>query len=217
MKKPKASASIYKKLSSLAYKKHADQINKDIPEGYKLDENLSTRETKVFYNPTTKKAVVAYRGTDLRDPKRILKDLKSDFNILTGREKKDKRFQEALAEFQGIHNHYKNQGYTIDTTGHSLGGALATHVNRANQDKVDENLSFSRGSGILEPFRKRPKNTYDYSHKKDLISLGARLSKDEEGGQERNFVSGTKTKNMLEAHGVDRLDTFKNTPQLHSY
>jgi hypothetical protein len=203
---PKANAQDYAKLADLAYKKHAGEINKNIPDGYKLDEELSTRETKVFYNPDSKKTVVSYRGTDLKDPKRALKDIKSDFHILTGRENKDKRFKQATKDFSKIDNKYKSQGYSVDTTGHSLGGQLATHVNKQHKGKVSENLSFSRGAGVFEPFRKRPKNTYDYSHKKDIISMGARMSRDEGGGSSRSNVSNTKVNNPLQAHNINSLN-----------
>lgn len=209
-RKPKADANAYSKLSKLAYKKHAGNINKELQgTGFQLDESLSNRETKVFFNPSTKKTVVAYRGTDMRDPKRIFKDLKSDFNIAIGKEKNDRRFKEAEREFKKIAHKYKSMGYSLDTTGHSLGGQLATHVNKAHKGEVDENLSFSRGTGIMEPFRKRAKNTFDYSHKRDLISLGARLSRDEGGGRNNSIVSHKKVKNGLEAHKIESLD-FKN-------
>ena len=143
-RKPWADANKYKTFASLAYKKHAGNIEAGLKDtGYHLDNELSDREHKVFYNPASKKAAVAYRGTDMRDPKRIWSDLKSDFNIMLGREKHDKRFKNANSQFQKAAEKYKKQGYTLDTTGHSLGGALATHVNRSNPNQVQENLSFS--------------------------------------------------------------------------
>ena len=143
----------------------------------------------------------------MRDPKRIWSDLKSDFNIMLGHEKHDKHFKNANIQFQKAAEKYKKQGYTLDTMGHSLGGALATHVNHCNPNQVRENLSFSRGSGFAEPFHKRPRNTWDYSHKRDILSLGARLSKDERGGHDQSVVSQTKVKHALNAHNMDRLQT----------
>ena len=60
---------------------------------------------------------------------------------------------------------------------------------------------------FVEPFRKRPKNSWDYSHKHDLVSLGARLSKDERGGHKQSLVSQTKVKNALNAHNMEMLQT----------
>ena len=57
-----------KKLAKMAYKKHAGEIQKGlVGPGLLLDEQLSDRRHKVFYSPTTKKAVVFNRGTDTRD------------------------------------------------------------------------------------------------------------------------------------------------------
>ena len=58
------------------------------------------------------------------------------------------------------------------TKGHSLGGQLSKY-NDENQGAVDTNVAFSRGSGLLEPFRKKQRNTVYVSNKRDVISLGA--------------------------------------------
>ena len=82
---PKADATLYKKLSGLVYKRHAGKIESELKDsGFFLDNELSNREQKVFYNPRLRKAVVAYRGTDLRDPNTFIKDLRSDVNIAMG-------------------------------------------------------------------------------------------------------------------------------------
>ena len=90
----------------------------------------------------------------MRDPKRILSDLLSYFNIMLGNEKHNKGFEITNVQFQKAAKKYKKQGYSLDTTGLSLGGALATHVSQSNPNQVHEDLSFSRGSGFAEPFRK---------------------------------------------------------------
>ena len=137
-----------------------------------MDPALSNEETKVFHNPTTRKVTVAYRGTALNKPSRW-KDLQSDLAILTGTERHDKRFKEANSHFKGVAEKYGD--YNISTTGHSLGGQLAKHVNDSHKGKVSRNVVFSRGTGSLEPFRKIQENTVDVSNQHDLISMGARL------------------------------------------
>ena len=58
-RKPRADAAKYKTFASLAYKKHAGNIQDGLKNtGCILDEQLSNREHKVFYNPASKKAVV---------------------------------------------------------------------------------------------------------------------------------------------------------------
>ena len=214
MKTPRANADVYKKLAKLAYKKHAGEIEKQLGgTGFRLDTSLSDREHKVFYDPNSKKVVVAYRGTDPRDRFSILGDIRSDYNILIGKEGRDRRFKRATTQFKGVVDKYQHQGYSFDTTGHSLGGALATHVTKKFPNRVSENLNYSRGSGLLEPFRTRPKNTWDYSHAKDPISLGARLSKDVDKSKEHSVVSQTRVKNMVNAHDIDRLQTRFQEPE----
>ena len=50
---------------------------------------------------------------------------------MLGCEKHDKRLKNDSIQFQQAAEKYKKQGYTLDTTGNSLVGALATHVNRS--------------------------------------------------------------------------------------
>ena len=108
---PRADANKYQTFASLAhaYKKHAGNIEAGVKDpGYFLENKLSGRECK--------KAVVAYRGTDARDPKRIW----SAFNIMLVREleKNDKMFKNATIQFQPATDKHKKQRYTIDATGH---------------------------------------------------------------------------------------------------
>jgi len=143
MKTPRANADVYKKLAKLAYKKHAGEIEKQLKgTPFQLDTSLSDREHKVFYDPNSKKVVVAYRGTDPRDRFSVLGDLRSDYNILIGKEGRDRRFKRATKQFKSVIDKYQQQGYTFDTTGHSLGGALATPVTKKFPNRVSENLNY---------------------------------------------------------------------------
>ena len=203
--KHKANAYIYKKFAQLAYKKHAGEIEKKLKgTGFFLDTSLSDREHRVFVDPHTKKVVVAYTGTNPRSLPTLLGDVRSDYNILMGTEARDPRFKHAVKQFKAALNKYQPQGYSLDTTGHSLGGSLATYVAKKLPNQVSENLSYDRGSGLKEPFRTRPKNTWDYSHEHDLISLGARMNK---GNPEHSVVSRTRVKNRLQAHNIEKLQT----------
>ena len=163
--------------------------------GYQLDPSMSTEESKVFHNPTTKEVTVAYRGTALNKPSRW-KDLRSDWAILTGREKHDRRFRQANHHFKEVSSKYAD--YKIDMTGHSLGGQIAKHVNDSHKGRVRNNVVFSRGSGLLEPFRKKQHNTVDVSNKNDLISMGARL----QGG---HYVVESEKKGLLASHNLGAL------------
>ena len=186
----------YKTFAKLAYDPIAqsEDINRQTdPLGYRLDPSLSTDETKVFVNPTSKHVVTSYRGTK---PTRF-KDLKSDVAIFRGNERTDPRFQQASDHFSKVSEKY-GSSHSIDTTGHSLGGQLAKHVNDTHRGKVSKNVNFSRGSGLLEPFRKKQRNSIDVSNRNDLISLGARL----QGGKQ---VIEEKDKSLLGSHDISAL------------
>ena len=114
-----------------------------------------------------------------------------------GHEKHDRQFKQANHHFKGVLDKY-GDGYTIDTTGHSLGGQLAKHVNDSHKGRVHRNVAFSRGSGLLEPFRRKQDNTVDVSNKHDWISLGARL----QGGKQ---VVEADKKGLLESHNLGAL------------
>jgi hypothetical protein len=93
---------------------------------------------------------------------------------------------------------YEGDGNVITTTGHSLGGQLSKHVNDSYKGKVHQNIAFSRGSGLLEPFRRKQQNTIDVSNRNDLISLGARL----QGGKQ---LIERSNKSVAKSHNLDNL------------
>jgi hypothetical protein len=165
--------------------------------GFALDPSLSSDEIKVFHNPRTKEVSVSYRGTALDKPSRW-KDIQSDWAILTGKEKNDRRFRQARHHFGQVLAKYEGDVNVITTTGHSLGGQLSKHVNDSFKGKVHQNIAFSRGSGLLEPFRRKQSNTIDVSNKNDVISLGARL----QGG--KHLIERT-NKSVAKSHNLDSL------------
>ena len=71
-------------------------------------------------------------------------------------------------------------------------------MNDENQGKVDKNVAFSRGSGLLEPFRKKQRNMVDLSNIRDVISLGACL----QGGKQ--VIKGS-NKRVLSSHSLKKL------------
>ena len=73
--------------------------------------------------------------------------------------------------FKEVNVQLKQAAKKLDTTGHSIGGALATHLNWSYPNQVKGYLSVSWASSCSEPFHKQPQNKWDYSHKRDSVSL----------------------------------------------
>jgi hypothetical protein len=208
-KKPGLQYDTHKKVSQYAYvntantpkglKERQKMLDELKSQGYYLDRELSAKEHSVFFNPQTKRVIVGYRGTALDDGSTRLKDLRSDVNILIGKTRNDQRFREADDVFRNVERKYRERAknkFDIDVTGHSLGGALAKHVNDRHSS-IDKNINFSRGS---TPFKLQSgkSNQYDVSNVFDPISLGARM---EGGNQDKKYA----VRDPLGAHNLGYL------------
>ena len=196
----------YKEVSQFAYnntskshkgmKARQDTLDKMREKGFELDNDLSDRETSVFYNPSTKKVIVGYRGTAMDDSKTRWKDLKSDFNILIGKTRNDQRFREANEKYNAVREKYGDE-YTYNVTGHSLGGALAKHVNDRHSNEIEKSVTFSRGSS---PFHLGDSkgNQVDVANAFDPVAWGAML---EDGNKKVDFTP----RSALSAHNLEFL------------
>ena len=180
MRKPKIpkgkKIALYQTFSDLAYERDPLKVQVGLGQtnsGYKYDPKLSTREQKVFFNPNTKKAVMAFRGTDPNDKKTKTKDFISDLAILSGTQRFNKRFRDSDDEFQKLKTKYA--GYDVDVTGHSLGGALADYVAKRSIGRIGGAYTYSRGTGPMDMFRNSSYKTFDISNRFDPISLSGRI------------------------------------------
>ena len=144
-----------KKFAELGYETDKAKIQNELDgSGYDLDEGLRSNKTKVFTNPATKELTVAYCGTDLSKPLWWI-DLRSDVATVTGLERYKPHFKQAKAHFKGVEDKDKKEGYKVSITGHSLVGQLSKYVTGENRGALDTNVAFSRGNGLMEPFRKK--------------------------------------------------------------
>ena len=87
--------------------------------GFHLDEQLTDREHKGFFNPSTKSGAVlpGYRCERLVYN---FKNVRSDYHILVGSENRDPHFIDTLKQFKQAPQQYKQEGYFLDTAGHNL-------------------------------------------------------------------------------------------------
>jgi len=128
---------------------------------YVLDEKLSSGNQKVFFNPITKKLLVAIAGTH------NLKDVITDVRLGLGQIKDTTRYKEAKKILEKARKRYPSASESIDIVGHSLGGQIASRVSK-NKDKV---ITYGKGSTLGETVRSNEKS---YRVKGDLLSSLAR-------------------------------------------
>lgn len=120
---PTPNFSVNRPLDYLIFSNNAYEGNQmPLPEGWQLLSNIgenSGYQNAVFINPTTKEIVIAHRGTDFETEK--WKDLSTDlkmFFVETDQENQAEAITKLVTEAYG-------KEYTIQHTGHSLGGFLA--------------------------------------------------------------------------------------------
>ena len=98
---------------------------------YTLDTELSNDLGVVLKNNNDNSAILAYRGTD---PNNIY-DLNADAQLATGLDNLIP-FQTRLSRANDMYISAKNVYPNLELTGHSLGGYLAEHVSRTNNEKA---------------------------------------------------------------------------------
>lgn len=115
----------YADLSAAAYHRGV------VPKGWIIDESLSSPDRMVYVDPVTKKAVVAYRGTqigDLEHNRTGWRDLGADAATFLGLQSLNNRFTNAQKVAEAAIAKYGKDNVSL--TGHSLGGSQAQYVSR---------------------------------------------------------------------------------------
>lgn len=93
-------------------------------EGYDIDRELSGPDRQVYVNKKTKKAIVAFRGTDTEHNAK--RDILTDLGLAMGLDKHLNRFKHSVDVTQRAIEKYGKDNILV--TGHSLGGSQARYV-----------------------------------------------------------------------------------------
>lgn len=159
--------------------------------GYKYDPQLSTMESKVFYNPETQKPFIAYRGST-----RVSDFAYEDPALAIGfKTEKQKRAEKLAKDVEAKYNK------PATAVGHSLGGY------RAEKSGVSGDIyTFNKGAGIFDIGKKISNKQTDIRTNKDVVSL---LSVGQRGGTRKTLSTPVAT-SVIGSHSVSQLS---NQPQ----
>jgi hypothetical protein len=187
-----ASGSIQKFLdASYANKGKAPQVI----DGYDRDNSLSGERVSVYYNPSTKKAVVIHRGSkDLADWGNNLKMALGWKMSSTNRFKHSKDIQKKAEAKYGKEN--------VITLGHSLGGKIASDVGGDSDEIITLNKATGIGWDSLKANQGKKDNETNIRTTLDPVSSKGALNAD--------FTIPSKSLNPIKEHGtgvLDRVDT----------
>ena len=164
--------------------------------GYKYDNELSTMENKVFFNPETNKPHIVYRGST-----RVSDFAYEDPALAIGFKTQKQKKAEKLAK--DVETKY---GQSANAYGHSLGGY------RAEKSGATGNVyTFNKGAGIFDVGKKISDKQTDIRTNKDVVSA---LSIGQRGGTKKT-ISSPLTTNVIASHSVSQL-TNANKPNLQS-
>jgi hypothetical protein len=149
---------IFANLSDIAYKRgHAEKqqtlkkagLNKE----YLILSEYSSNNFTVFFDVDCKKYIIAARGTDLKRGMSAFDDLYTNSYLVAGNLQKSTRYIELTRLYKRLASHYGNDNIIL--TGHSLGGALVSHL---SQQYGVAAIIFNEGSSPL---------AYEYNEKEN--------------------------------------------------
>lgn len=154
--------------------------------GYKYDPELSSMDTKVFYDPKTNKPHIAYRGSV-----RV-----SDWinNLKLGLGFKDKDLERKVQLADQVKQKY---GQAPDTYGHSRGGIIAEEAGNKVGGKT-----YTYNKATIDPLKQiRPEQT-DIRAKGDIVSLPSIF---QFGGTKKEIETRAPIPDIFSSHSLDNL------------
>jgi len=121
----------------------------------------NTNNYAIYKNVSTSTVVIAFRGTD------VYRDIITDYWLLAGYTTNE-RFVNSRNIYETIKNHPDYVGWTIEATGHSLGGTLALYLNNLYGIRADV-FDPAIGNGL---FLNNPNKSNATAHivKGDIVS-----------------------------------------------
>jgi hypothetical protein len=167
----------YQPFSKQAYNAPSGTVQ--APNGYHVDKAYSNENRTLFASDTDpRKAVLAYRGTDVKNRN----DLGTDALLALHLEGLSARFKNAKRAAQAAQNAYPD----LTLTGHSLGGSEALYASKSLKSPPSQTVAYSPHVSLFESFGKKlfnrvhdrffkpkesqPSSTYIYKSQLDPVS-----------------------------------------------
>ena len=148
-------------------------------QGFKYDPELSSMESKVFYNPETNKPYIAYRGST-----RVSDFLYEDPALFLGyTTKKQKAAQELAKKVEAKY------GQPVDVYGDSLGGYRAEKSGASG--KI---TTYNKATGLFDIGKTTSQKQTDYRKEGDIVSL---ISLTQKGGKRITEKPKIKSANIV--------------------
>lgn len=104
------------------------------PDGWSIDTSLSNRNRTTLVNNETGRAVMSFRGTDLKSKQNKWKDLGSDALLAVGLQELSSRFRNAKKATKAAIDKYGRDN--VELVGYSLGGSQALYANAKHNVKT---------------------------------------------------------------------------------
>ena len=146
-----------KDLFLASYMNQGDAQNNLEKYNLKRDDNLSSNNTKVFYDTSTNQPYVLHRGT------KTFNDVIDDGLVGLGLSKYSHRHKNAERVNKKILDKY---GTSANNYGTSLGGHLAENSNTKGNV-----VTYNKAVGLSDVFKRLPSSQTDYRVVEDIISL----------------------------------------------
>ena len=164
--------------------------------GYAYDSMLSSKNEKVYYNPTQNKLLVSVAGTDKFSPRDII----TDVYLAAGKLQDTSRYQQAHKTIRDAKKKYNVDSATL--VGHSLGGSIVSYAGSKN----DNIITLDKGATIGTKTRSREGA---YRSAGDVVSaLSANATHMKTLGK-NNYLKDGIVMGALKAHNVSNIKNDK--------
>ena len=184
------------KVLKLSYDNNEQHQQKMKKNGYAYDSMLSSKNEKVYYNPTQNKLLVSVAGTDKFSPRDII----TDVYLGLGKLQDTSRYKHAHQTILDAKKKYNVQNATLAR--HSMGASIISYAG----SKGDTIYTLDKGATIGTKTRSRERA---YRSAGDAVSALAANAKNMTTLGSNNYLKDGVVMGALKAHNVSNIKQNK--------